>query len=322
MAKFVNNVFVGKGVAPADIDTLNVGDVTIVDEKDAKPTATSKQIRVVKVTGKRDIILPDGTTKTISIVKSTELLNKNEIVNDEIVLFPYKAAVEKEMVIDFTSVTFPTNSNRIMLRILMKDVEGTKTQITKTFDFVAQTFTATAVAEGLAKKVNRFYGDIILATAAAGKLTLKARPAKTYPGTEVYSEYVQNDFTASVCATMINVAVEQIELPGVSITTSNNANKGSGTPALVRDRERSALPYSGNMSFTHFPYMEPKLTVNMDKTYDSITFAYNKVYRSVEEQYLQSAPRSIEIYVEAGTGAALKTILSGFYNPVVENSGG
>lgn len=317
MATFVNHVFVGNGVSSANIDTMSIGDITIVDETGAIPSATSKTIQVVKVVGKQPRTLPNGTVvPNASIVQSSDLLKKEEIFSPEVRVIPAAPAIEQIVELDYSSVVIPASNDRMVVRVLFKDTEGTKTQITRSFEYVSAGGAPIALATALtslARSINRHSNGALNAVATTTTLTINANPKNTNGGLDWFSTYSQYEFEVSSFVNSTSEAGAEVALPGLAINVLQPATRGAGTGYLVRDRERSGIPYLGNTNSIGFPEGRPELTVDLNKTYDTIVIEYNKGYRSVQEQYMESTPRSIEIYAEAGTGATLGAILTAFY---------
>lgn len=306
-------VLVGRYVdAPADIDTLAIGSVTVIDEKGKKPSATSQEVTILKVVNKQDIVLPNGTTKSVAVTMNSGTIFKREL-EGKIKVSPYKAAVEQSMEVDFTGVTFDADKQRVALRIVMGDNEGFKVRATKTFDIVEAGLTPATAASKLATKVNASYGDVIEAVATGNKIKLTAKPSKIYRGTDGYSGYFQNTFDVSVYTSGEFWSSLGKVIPGVVIKAVTAADKGIGTYPVVRDRERDALGNMGNNNLHCFPQGYPRVSADPAKTYDAFTFSYFRWAEQAAPSYLQNQQKSVEVYVEAGTGAALATVLNAMF---------
>lgn len=323
MFKFVGDVFVGKFNAGTAINSLAVNDIVVINENGAVVTAataaTAKSLRIVKVTGKNTVTDSTGTATTISLTRTSDELKKSELFTPAITSLAYAAATEKVVAVNFTSATIPTGYDRIVVRVVYRDVEGTKTQISKTFDYVsvaAPLAMATAGAE-LAKRINKHSGGTLTAAYASNTLTITGLPKTDNEGKDSINEYSQNEFEVSVFVTNTSSWITAPAIiPGVTITTTTPAFKGAGTAKLVRDAEKASIPYQGNENFIHIPLGTPGLSVDMAKTYDTIIVEFNKKYRSSYDQFEFTTPKKLEIFTEAGTGANIVAILNAFYNSI------
>lgn len=305
-------VLVGSFIeAPADIDALAIGTVTVVDENGLNPSAASNQINIIKVVSKRNLVLPDGTAKEVAVTFNTGLIEKDE-VRGKAKMSPFKAAVEQKTEVDFSAGVFSADSMRVAIKIIMDDVEGFKSKYTKTFDVVGAGLTAAVVATTLASKINKSFGDIVIATAAAGKLTLVGQPVREYAGTRDFSGYYQNGFDVAVYTNVGEAVMSATPIDGVTVKLITAADKGIGTFPIVRDRERDNLGYAGNNNRYVFPVGEPRITADASKTYDSITFTYQRSFLTPDNQYVKNQPKSVELYVTAGTGTALESAITAF----------
>lgn len=320
MFKFVGDVYVGAGATGTDIDALNINDIVVINEEGTVVTtgtaADAKALRVVKVVAKQNITLQDGTAKTVSVTRTSDEIKKEEIFTPEVYVIPYAPAVEEVLELDFNSAALPADFDRMVVRVVFKDTEGTKTQITKSFETVAQgapLALATAL-EDLRKKINRNSNGALSATLVGNVLTITGMPKMDNEGLNSINEYSQYEFTASVFVTRTDsYLADQVAIPGLINEIVTPAFKGSGTAKLVRDAEKAMLPYQGNLNFICIPTGRPELSVSMDKTYDTIILEYNKLYRSSQDQFQETTPKKVEIYAEAGTGANIAAILEAFH---------
>lgn len=322
MFKFVGDVFVGKGSAVTNLDSLAINDIVVVNENGAVVTADTaadaKALRIVKVVGKQPITLPNGTSSTVSITRTSDEIKKNEIFTPAIAVKAYAAAVEEVVTLGFGSVTYPEGYNRLVVRVLFKNTEGTKTQITKSFETLAPAgtlVTATALAD-LAKKINKHSNGALSAAVSSTNLVITGLPKQDNEGKDSINEFSMYEFEVSAYLTKTDAYFNAYELPvpGMTNTVTTAPKKGSGTAKLVRDAEKASLPYQGYYNPVPFPRGVLGLSVDMSKTYDTVLLEYNKLYRSSDNQFLNTTPKKVEIYAETGTGSAIATILNAFRN--------
>ena len=73
-----SQVIIGKKVNIADINSLAVGDITVVDEtmKAASAPAEASALYIGVCTGKQEITLPNGTVSEVSIMKWSDRIQK------------------------------------------------------------------------------------------------------------------------------------------------------------------------------------------------------------------------------------------------------
>ena len=322
MAKFVNDVFVGKGVATTTaLDAQPIGSIVILNEKNevintAALGGAAKSIRIGYVSGpSKTILLPSGATKVINVARLSDVILRDEIFTPDVKVIPYSAARQQ-----VTTVTFPTTlaaNTRYAVRILLRDDQGTKTQITKSFDYItgATPPTATAMVAALAQRINRRLAvDTLVASAATNVLTLTGVPRIDNPGKNTLNLFSQNIFEVAGTARENSDYLSSPSSAGIVVATTVKADKGNGTFELVRDAERANLPYQGFANPLAFPVDAPDLTVDPTKTYDTLVIEYNKDYRSADNQYIKSTPKSVEVYGEAGTLATAATVLNAYIN--------
>ena len=76
-----SQVIIGKKVNIADVNTLAIGDITVVDEnmKAATAPAEAAALYIGVCTGKENITMPNGTSKEIS--KRRRFISRWETIN-------------------------------------------------------------------------------------------------------------------------------------------------------------------------------------------------------------------------------------------------
>ena len=87
---------------------------------------------------------------------------------------------------------------------------------------------------------------------------------------------------------------------------------------LVRDRESQAMGYLGilNRGEGTWPIIKPAMETNINVNYDAITLEFENMYRAADDIF-RKTKQTVELYVTAGKGSAIATVLKAFANKAV-----
>ena len=306
-----SQVIIGKKVNVADINTLAVGDITVVDEamKAATAPADASALYIGVCTGKEEITLPDGSVSEVSIMKWSDRIQKAS--KPSYVTANFEAPENAEIEIDLTNAELVIG-HRYVLRILYKDMNIANFQFTHTYEHVAATEVADDLGNALLKQINKHANRRVNATYAAGKLTLTAKDKNYDNAVDSLDEYSIVSMDASLYVTipgaLLSNQPEKVE--GVEITKTEG-KPGKGFWKQVRNVELRAMGYRGQVYTGAYPSIEQDRMVTKDAQYNYVTIENDNLYLSPDNQYIKTTPVMTEVYCE-GAVAALTGALDSF----------
>ena len=306
-----SQVIIGKKVNVADINTLAVGDITVVDEamKAATAPADASALYIGVCTGKEEITLPDGSVSEVSIMKWSDRIQKAS--KPSYVTANFEAPENAKIEIDLTNAELVIG-HRYVLRILYKDMNIANFQFTHTYEHVAATEVADDLGNALLKQINKHANRRVNATYAAGKLTLTAKDKNYDNAVDSLDEYSIVSMDASLYVTipgaLLSNQPEKVE--GVEITKTEG-KPGKGFWKQVRDVELRAMGYRGQVYTGAYPSIEQDRMVTKDAQYNYVTIENDNLYLSPDNQYIKTTPVMTEVYCE-GAVAALTGALDSF----------
>ena len=205
---------------------------------------------------------------------------------------------KSEQVTTFTTTSLVVTAGREhVLRLIYRDLQDEKGggQFVHSYRYTCITGETTTT-------INTSWDDLINAHAgrrvlAAGSGTSQVLTALAIPdcttGLNDLNSFKQVEFDAFL--TYIDANGYHQETLATQATVA--AVRGNGTWELVRDAEREALGNKGITNLTHFPVIQPTLTVDITKTYDTITIEHDKSYISSDNQYVKQAPLKTIVYL-------------------------
>lgn len=306
-----SQVIIGKQVNVADINSLAVGDITVVDEnmKAATAPADASALYIGVCTGKEEITLPNGTVSEVSIMKWSDRIQKAS--KPSYSTADYEAPENAKIEIDLTNAEIVIG-HRYVLRVLYKDMNIANFQFTHTYEHVATTETADELGNALLKQINKHANRRVNATFAGGKLTLVAKDKNYDNAVDSLDEYSIVSMTATLYVTipgaLLSNQPEKVE--GVTIT-STEGKPGKGFWKQVRDVELRAMGYRGIVKTGAYPSIEQDRMVTKDAQYNYVTIENDNLYLSPDNQYIKTTPVLTEIYCE-GAVAAITSALDTF----------
>lgn len=306
-----SQVIIGKQVNVADINSLAVGDITVVDEnmKAATAPADASALYIGVCTGKEEITLPNGTVSEVSIMKWSDRIQKAS--KPSYSTANYEAPENAKIEIDLTNAEIVIG-HRYVLRVLYKDMNIANFQFTHTYEHVATTETADELGNALLKQINKHANRRVNATFAGGKLTLVAKDKNYDNAVDSLDEYSIVSMAATLYVTipgaLLSNQPEKVE--GVTIT-STEGKPGKGFWKQVRDVELRAMGYRGIVKTGAYPSIEQDRMVTKDAQYNYVTIENDNLYLSPDNQYIKTTPVLTEIYCE-GAVAAVTSALDEF----------
>ena len=298
-----SQVIIGKQVNIADIDTLAVGDITVVDEnmKAASAPADATSLYIGVCTGKQEITMPNGTVDEVSIMKWSDRIQKAS--KPSYATGEYEAPENAEIEIDLTNAEVVVG-HRYVLRVLYKDMNIANFQFTHTYEHVAATETADDLGNALLKQINKHANRRVNATYASGKLTLVAKDKNYDDAVDALDEYSIVSMTATLYVTIPGALLsnQPEKVAGVTITETEG-KPGKGFWKQVRDVELRAMGYRGHVFTGAYPSIEQDRMVTKDAQYNYVTIENDNLYLSPDNQYIKTTPVMTEIYCEGAVTA-------------------
>ena len=306
-----SQVIIGKKVNIAEIDALAIGDITIVDEnmKVASDPADASALYIGVCTGKQEIVLPDGTTKEISIVKWSDRIQKAS--KPSFAGGEYVAPTNAKIEIDLTNAEI-VKGHRYVLRVLYKDMNIANFQFTHTYEHVATSEAADDLGNALLQKINKHANRRVNATYAGSKLTLTAKDKDYDNAVDSLDEYSIVSMDASLYVTIPGALLsnQPEKVIGVKINKTEG-NPGKGFWKQVRDAELRAMGYRGIVKTGAYPSIEQERMVTKGAQYNYINIENDNLYLSPDNQYIKTTPVMTEVYCE-GAVTAITAALDAF----------
>lgn len=306
-----SQVIIGKQVNIADINSLAVGDITVVDEtmKAASAPEDASALYIGVCTGKEEITMPNGTVDEVSIMKWSDRIqkaSKPSFADGE-----FEPPVNAEIEIDLSSAEIVIG-HRYVLRILYKDMDIANFQFTHTYEHVATSEVVDDLGNALLIQINKHANRRVNATYASSKLTLTAKDKNYDNAVDSLDEYSIVSMDASLYVTIPGALLsnQPEKVAGVEITKTEGS-KGKGFWKQVRDAEARAMGYSGKVYTGAYPSIEQDRMVTKDAEYNYVTIENDNLYLSPDNQYVKTTPVLTEIYCE-GAVTAITTALEAF----------
>lgn len=312
-----SQVIIGKKVNIADIASLSIGDITVVDEnmKAASAPADANALYIGVCTGKEEITLPNGSTSNVSIMKWSDRIQKAS--KPSYATSNYEAPANAKIEIDLTGVK-PVIGHRYVLRVLYKDLNIANFQFTHTYEHVATTETATDLGEALLAKINKHANRRVNATFASSKLTLTAKDKNYDNDVNSLDEYSIVSMDATLYVTIPGALLSnQPEKVAGAVITKTEGNPGKGFWKQVRDAEVRAMGYKGIVKTGAYPSIEQDRMVTKGAEYNYVTIENDNLYLSPDNQYIKTTPVMTEVYCE-GAVAAITGALDAFMGVTAE----
>ena len=240
-----------------------------------------------------------GTTTTYRKVKFSAPIYGAHIKS--VTSGAYAAAAEK--VAKITATFTPVSGSEYVLRVIYRDIFEHPGQFTHTYRVIAKsTDTSTTIMAALATKINSEKKSRISAVASSNTITLTGSVIVNPMPLDPIDDYRQVDFVVTpfsnnfgTVTTLYNTNSTDASTLGVSVFT-----RGTGTYALVRDREKYSMPYRGITNQREWPIIKPTYTADSAATYNKICIESNVPYTSPDMGYDKVTGVTTEIYLANG----------------------
>lgn len=340
MLKRVNEILIGKDIART-VALTTVVDLTVVQENIAEgevvvldkdfqiATAAitfdaSDHIYLAEGTGEMfNYQLEDGTPKT-----GMKLLLSEAIHGDRVKVYDGEGYVAKaEQVTVFPAITDTiVPGTEYLIRVVYHDLYERPAPYTETYRYVAKSGdTSQEVYNGLAARVSKYTGKLSVKGGARitadvvttpGSLILRGKviPECTTSVNDI-DEFTQVYFDAYL--NYVDSDGNWTEVGLGSAPTITEHVRGNGTWEVIRDIEKHAQSYRGVDNRTWFPILTPAMRVEKGAEYGEIVIEQDPLYRSADNQYVKSTPKTEMIAVanEAGLnqGTTIQATLNAYF---------
>ena len=313
----VDNVIIGKKVNIAEVNTLSVGDITVLDQnmKAATAPADATALYIGVCTGKEEITLPNGTVSEVSVMKYSNKIQKES--KPAYVSGAYEAPSAAKVEIDLSAAEIVAG-HRYVLRVLYKDIEAANLQFTHTYEVVASSTAADDLGNALLKQINNHPNRRVNAVYAGSKLTLTAKDKNYDNSVEALDEYSIVSMVASLYVTIPGALLSNHpEKVAGAVITVTEGKPGKGFWKQVRDAEVRAMGYNGHVFTGAYPSIEQARMTTKDAQYNYITIENDNLYLSADNQYIKTTPLRAQVYCE-GAVTAITSALDAFMGVAAE----
>ena len=306
-----SQVIIGKKVNIANIASLSVGDITVVDEnmKAATAPADASALYIGVCTGKESITLPNGNVSEVSIVKWSDRIQKAS--KPSYTTGAFEAPTNAKIEINLAAAELVIG-HRYVLRVLYKDMNIANFQFTHTYEHIAATEAVDDLGNALLKAINKHPNRRVNATYTSSVLTLTAKDKNYDDSVEALDEYSIVSMDATLYETIPGALLNnQPEKVAGVVITKTEGNPGKGFWKQVRDVELRAIGYKGHVFTGAYPSIEQARMVTKNAQYNYVTIENDNLYLSPDNQYIKTTPVLTEIYCE-GAVTAVTAALDAF----------
>lgn len=214
--------------------------------------------------------------------------------------------------------------HRYVIRILYKDIEAANLQFTHTYEVIAESSDAAALAEAFAKKIKKHANRRVYANAEGTVLELEAKNKNYDNSVNALDEYSIVSMQVSMYTTIPGALLSnQPENVSGAVIENVAGNPGSGYWKQVRDMERRAMGYRGHVMTGAYPAVEQEMATEKGAKYDIYVIENDNLYLSPDNQYIKTTPcRTIVCIKEGSNHGYLREFLNGFCSVNIDNVSG
>lgn len=291
----VDKILVTNGTEQATVAALTPGDyIVTVDGKAANtPIVAGDKFQVA-------VKRQSGEVKYSDPIKADDI--------KAITKLDYSPVVEQSYTV---TVGTPVDGEEYALVIVNKSDKEIlqKRQDKRTYLVTADSAsTATTVADDFAAQINNDEASDVVATAAAGVITITAKAKEVTPN--IVGQYGLQHYFSVALRTESNQG--HYKSFG-TVVEATSPSFGNGTIPHVRTLEQWSAGYDGILNRRLFPVQAVEYDSIIGKTYDMYVIEYDNNYWSNSVVYGKvDSPISLVLAVEAGEGTDLETILANF----------
>lgn len=285
----VDNMIIGNEVITGAWGTATKGQIVMANENFEVFDANKAQALYIGVcTGTTKVTAKDGSVSVMPVIKWSDRIQKAS--HPRFTVAEFAAPEQAKTLIDFTDAKIVTG-HRYVIRILYKDIEVAQLQFTHTYEVIAESTDATALAEAFAKKINKHTNRRVVVSLEDAVLTLTAMEKDDNEGIDSLSEYSIVSMQTSLYTTIPGALLSnQPETVSGAVVENIAGFPGSGYWKQVRDMERRAMGYKGHVFTGAYPSIEQKMMTEEGAEYDMIVIENDNLYLSPDNQYIKTTP--------------------------------
>lgn len=306
----VDNVIIGNEVITGNWKSATKGQIVTANENfEAFDASKSKALYIGVCTDVAEITNKDGEVVNTPIIRWSDRIQKESKPRYSVANFTEPVAAKVE--IDLAGAEI-VKGHRYVLRVLYKDMNIANFQFTHTYEVIATSEVADDLGNALLKKINAHANRRVNVAYAGSKLTLTAK-AKNYDDSiDALDEYsiVSMDATLYVTIPGALLSNQPESVVGVEINKTTG-NPGSGYWKQVRDMERRAMGYRGQVYTGAYPSIEQEMLTEKGGEYNTIIIENDNLYLSPDNQYIKTTPVRTIVCVK-GAATVIETALNSF----------
>ena len=303
MQTSVHKVIVGKDLASnGDISSLKVGDVALFNQdrvliKSEEDALKAGSIYVGVVDSEFDFTTSAGKVeKKKSIDYSMEIKKSG---HPTVVINEFRNKEHQQISIEGINDADIVAGHRYVVRIVYKDFEINKYQVTNTYEIIAEK--DMNLVNAFVKKINSHPNRRVNASNSAhGGLLLTAHNKFYNETLDSLNDHGMINMEVSFYKTIPGALLnnDPVEVPGVTIETVTPGHPGMGYWAQVRDAENRNMGYDGHVFTGAYPQIKQKLKTVKGTQYDQVLITSDNPYLSNDNQYIKTTPMTVEVYFD------------------------
>lgn len=276
----VDNVIIGNAVIDNAWTSATKGQIVMANENfEAFDGDTAKALYIGVCTG-----IKDGTP----VIRWSDRIQKAS--HPRFSAAEFADPEQAKTIIDFTNAKIIAG-HRYVIRILYKDIEVAQLQFTHTYEVIAESADAAALAEAFAKKINKHANRRVTVSLEDAELTLTAMEKDDNEGIDSLNEYSIVSMQTSLYTTIPGALLSnQPETVSGAVVENIAGNPGSGYWKQVRDMERRAMGYKGHVLTGAYPSVEQNMMTEEDAEYNIYVIENDNLYLSPDNQYIKTTP--------------------------------
>ena len=277
----VDNVIIGHNSIGGVWTSAKPGDIVTADENFQQyHESYSKALYIGVCTGIDENNMP--------IMRWSDRIQKES--NPRFTYAEYQDPTYATATIDLTNAKIIAG-HRYVIRILYKDIEAANLQFTHTYEVIAESSDAAALAEAFAKKIRKHANSRVYANAEGTVLELEAKNKNYDNSVNALDEYSIVSMQVSMYTTIPGALLSnQPENVSGAVIENVAGNPGSGYWKQVRDMERRAMGYRGHVMTGAYPAVEQEMLTEKDAEYNIIVIENDNLYVSPDNQYIKTTP--------------------------------
>lgn len=304
----VDNMIIGNEVITGAWTAATKGQIVMANENfETFNDEESQALYIGVCTGTTKVTAKDGSVSEMPVIKWSDRIQKAS--HPRFTVSEFADPEQAKTTIDFTDAKIVTG-HRYVIRILYKDIEVAQLQFTHTYEVIAESTDATALAEAFAKKINKHANRRVVVSLEGAVLTLTAMEKDDNEGIDSLSEYSIVSMQTSLYTTIPGALLSnQPETVSGAVIENIAGKPGSGYWKQVRDMERRAMGYKGHVFTGAYPSIEQKMMTEEGAEYKVIIIENDNLYLSPDNQYIKTTPCRTILCITGGSDTLIKSLI-------------